>query len=442
MNFIECKDYKSLLCGGVGSGKTYGGALKSREYILKNPGCVGIVTAPTYKILTDATIPVYHHVFPDWMIKRITTRPYPRMYLVNGSIINFISTHRPEMIAGVSAAFSHMDEASLSPYQAFLNIRERLRQINRKKEAYPYQIWMTTTPRQLNWLYHEVTDIKNPITMFTVATNENIYLPDAEDYIKKIGLEVGSKIYEQEILGKFVSLAGECLFDEDVLQRLLNQCESPVDHRDWIVIYREPVVGGKYIAALDTADEGGGGNSSLIIIDAQTGVEMAEINADVKADEAAQLAYDLCEEYYFPTLAVERNGTAGGMVLTKLQDLMYPRLYRDHNGKEGWYTTGKAAPPKVDRHNMLLEYEEAVRLRRTIPASTDAVGEMSTFVQNSKGKYEHRQGCLDDRVMSRAICWQMTKESRGVQEDLVCVFRDKSSYAPDNTQSSRGNIWW
>ena len=424
--FVDCKDFKSLFIAGVGAGKTVAGALKSLLFVLDNPGAKGIVTAPTYSILNEATIPCYREYFPDWLIDRFITHPHPRLYLTNGSYIQFWSTTRPELIAGITAAFAHMDEGSMSPFQAFINTRQRLRQ-QKNGKAYPFQIWVTTTPRQLNWLYHEVKDEKDPITKFQATTRDNTFLDDVEGYILRQGIKVGSKEYEQEILGEFVSLAGECLFGDETLERCLNDCEQPIERRKFIDIFREPVVGAKYVAGADCADEGGGGVNSLIISDAQTGVEMAEINADISADKFADMINELCTEYRFPLLGVERNGV-GNAVIMKLKMLGYPNQYIDDKGKEGWFTSTNAILPKVSRHTMLVQYEEAVRNRSSIPASSDAIGEMSTFVRNDKGIYEKRQGCKDDRVIARAIAWQMTKHRLHPRSGFIATKRLATSY--------------
>jgi len=84
----------------------------------------------------------------------------------------------------------------------------------------------------------------------------------------------------------------------------------------------------------------------------------------------------------------------------------------DDKGKYGWYTTTTAYPPKIDRYTMLTEYEEAVRKRQTLIHSSDAIGEMSTFVRNANDKFEHLAGCRDDRIMARAICWQLRKKGQ------------------------------
>lgn len=429
MEFIQSVEFELAMIAGLGSGKSHAGCIKSLVYCLKNPGAWGIVTAPQNRILEMATIPTYEKIFPPELISNKRMRPHPEWALRNGCKIFFWSTDKPETISGAELAFGHMDEGSLSPYQSYVNIKKRLRQVNSAGKPFPYQLWITTTPRQLNWLYQEVTDKTNPMKFVTATTMDNIYLDDAEGYINRLGLT--GKEYEQEILGKFISLTGDCIFKQETLDRCLRECVQPIDVREngMIQIWREPVVGVKYIAGADCSDEGGEGVNCLVILDPQTGFEMAELYADISADRFASMVYDICKEYNNPLLGVERNSNAGGAVTQKLTDLGYENLYKDDKGKVGWYTFANAIPPKVNRYTMLLEYEEAVRMRKIIVESTDAIGEMSTFVRDSGGKYQHRPGCKDDRVMARAICWQMRKAKPHSGNGFFSFKRTSTSYA-------------
>ena len=429
--FILDKSFSSVFCGGVGAGKSYAGAIKTMAYCAENPGSWGMVTAPQNRILEIATIPTYEKVFPPEFIKKKRLRPHPEWELQNGCKIFFWSTEKPETISGSQLAFAHMDEGSKSPYMAYSNIKKRLRQRTVSDKPYPHQIWVTTTPKQLNWLYREVTQNKDPMTLFTASTADNRFLGNEEErrkYIENLGLT--GKDYEQEIEGKFVLLAGDTLVSSGILEQRQNDCLEPLEVRDngTTLIWKYPVVGVNYIAGADCADEGGGGVNDLIIIDPQTGEEVAEINADIPADEFAFKANQLCSEYFYPLLAPERNGTVGGIVTTKLQDMGYPNLYRDRLGKIGWYTTSFAMPPKVSRFTMLKEYEEAIRLRRTIIRSYDTLDELSTFIRTGNDSYKPREGYRSDRIMARAICWQMRKERTRPISMLTAVHRTAGTY--------------
>lgn len=426
MEFIKGREPDLAFVGGIGSGKTHSGAIKSLLYCVANAGAWGIVTAPQNRILEIATIPTYEKVFPPALIKEKRNRPHPEWKLVNGCRIFFWSTDKPETIAGAELAFGHMDEGSLSPYMGYLNIKKRLRQRTTRGTPYPYQLWITTTPRQLNWLYREIEGGR--IKVYTASTLDNIYLENRWEYVESLGLS--EKEYEQEIEGKFVLLTGDCLFDTQTLNARLADCFEPIETRDngLTKIWKLPVIGGKYIAGADCADEGGGGVNDLIIMDRQTGEEVAEINGDIPADKFAYLCFQLLKEYDFPLFAPERNGTVGGIVITKMVDMGYPNLYKDNKGKYGWYTTTFANPPKIDRFTMLKEYEEAVRLRQTIIHSSDALDEMSTFVRDEGGIYKPRSGYRSDRIMARAICWQMRKHKSRESLGFTCIRRKAGTY--------------
>ncbi len=431
--FIECTDPNGMaFVAGVGSGKTRAGAIKALIYCLKNPGCKGLVTAPYSWTLEKATVESYRETFPYEFIVKQKSRPYHEWRLANGSEIYFRSTDNVDSIVGFEIAWAHMDEASRSPYAAYANTKKRLRQRTPEGESFPYLLWITTTPKQLNWLYREITKPNNPIKMFNASTKDNTFLTEAQRQAYIESLNLTEKEFEQEIEGRFILLAGETLVSGEVLENRLQDCFEPIETRDsgQILIWREPVVGVKYVAGADCADEGGGGVNDLIIMDSQTGEEMAEINADIPADHFAKMCFDLCRDYNFPLLAPERNGTVGGIVVTKLIDMGYSNLYIDDKGKEGWYTSAHATPPQISRFQMLKEYEEAIRLRRAVIRSTEAIGELSTFIRE-KETYQPREGCRSDRIMARAICWQMRKHVNkyGNKNGVMSIRREVTSYS-------------
>ena len=412
MELIHSTKDEVAFVAGIGSGKTHMGAVKMFEKQYLNPGSSAIVTAPSYRIMEMATLDKYEMIYPPEFVIKKKTRPYPVWDLYGGGKIFFYSTDNPATIVGGEVAFVHMDEASLSPYLGYVNCKKRMRQRRKDGSTYPYQLWVTTTPRQLNWVYLEFgPDSPESHQLITASTRDNKYRDtvEIEEYIRKLGLtELESS---QEIEGNFEILAGDSLFDRPTIDMQMRNCREPLETRanGLVLIYDVPVVGVNYAAGADCADEGGEGVNNLVIIDSQTGIEMAEIYADIPADQFAEMSFDLCEEYNNALLGPERNGTVGGVVIQKLKDMNYPNLYRDDKGRAGWYTTGSALPPKVDRLTMLKEYEEAARLRRTVIRSSDAIGEMSTFIRNDKGKYQHLTRCRDDRVLARAITWQMRK---------------------------------
>jgi len=428
MEFIKSPSVETAFIAGLGSGKSHAGAQKALSFCLANPGSWGIVTAPQNRILEIATLPTYDKVFPNEFVLSKKARPHHEWRLVNGCRIFFWSTDKPETISGAELAWSHMDEGSLSPYLAYVNIKKRLRQRDGNGKDYPYRLWITTTPRQLNWLYKELTKDNSHIQWINASTRDNIYLDNVEEYINRMGLT--GKDYEQDIEGKFVLLSGDCLFTQETLDMQLTNCYDPIEIRDngMTQIWRQAIVGVNYVAAADCADEGGGGVNCLVILDPQSNDVMAEINADIPADKFALMCNDLLKEYYNPLFAPERNGTVGGIVITKMQALEYPNLYKDHKDKVGWYTVPTGSPPVVSKFQMLQELEEDWRLRRWVERSTDAIGEASTLIREEGTKYKPRAGYRDDRIMARAICNQLRKVKKHKKAEFHVFQRERSSY--------------
>jgi|LSQX01.3.fsa_nt_gb hypothetical protein len=413
---IESTATEIAFVAGIGAGKTHAGTQKMLDCLLKNPGASAIVTCPSYRILDIAVMPKYEMLFPNELVKKKRTRPYPEWELITGGTIYFYSTDRPDSIVGGEVAFVHMDEAALSPHLAYQNCKKRMRQRREDGTPYPYQIWVTTTPRQMNWVYLEfAAEEREDHELIVASTFDNIYRDEVEikEYVDKLGLS--DVAYKQEIEGSFEILAGDAMFSKAVLDEQIKNCIEPLEVRNHgaIQIYDVPVFGVNYIAAADTADEGGGGANCMIVQDPQTGKEMAEVYTEGSIDSFAEMCYEVLQEYKNPLFAPERNGTAGGILIEKFISIGYPNMFVDHKDRPGWYTVaGTALPPAVGRFTMLSEYEEAVRTRQVVIRSSDAIGEMSTFIRNSKGKFEHMQGCRDDRIMARAICWQLRKRAR------------------------------
>ncbi|HYE79709.1 MAG TPA: terminase family protein, partial [bacterium] len=131
--------------GGRGSGKTFGGALRTARYHATWRGARQIVTTPTYSMMHSSTLPALFDVFAlhgwvrgsDWDYNRTDER----IDFVHGGQIFLLSTEHPERIRGQDVACVWMDEPRDSPHEAFLNAQATMRQ-----QGFPHQMALTTTP--------------------------------------------------------------------------------------------------------------------------------------------------------------------------------------------------------------------------------------------------------------------------------------------------------
>ena len=201
-------------------------------------------------------------------------------------------------------------------------------------------------------------------------------------------------------------------FSREALGAMLLDCRAPVEVRRGLVsVWRKPVVAARYVAFLDPCWGEKGSFACMVLMDWQTGEQMAELHGRPGRDEMAQAAYDICKEYNQAWFGGEANGE-GRYVVEKMVELGYgPRMYwRDADQpqpkKPGWLTDGTTRPI------MLAELDEAVRNMRVRPRCKDAVGEMMSFIRNERGRPEAAQGAYSDHVMAWAGAWQMRKSVR------------------------------
>jgi hypothetical protein len=127
--------------GGLGSGKTRAGAIE----ILRQPaGSLGIVVAPTYRVLQDATQRTFLercHKAQDAGVKLIAAHHEARQEtrLVNGTTILWRSATEPDRLRGINAGWAWVDEAASIDHEVWLVLLGRLRRA-------PERAWITTTP--------------------------------------------------------------------------------------------------------------------------------------------------------------------------------------------------------------------------------------------------------------------------------------------------------
>lgn len=201
---VRTGDY-TLFNGGRGSGKTTAGAIQAiLEGIEYQPGTKGVIVAPTYPMLEDATMAEFFLWLPrqyiaDWQKQRKV------LTLTNGTEIAFRSADNPDSLRGPNRAWAWLDEPrNLRTREAFDIIIAQLRPA--------VKCWLTTTPAGIfHWLYELFIAKPMPgASVITVRTNENPYLPD--EYTTRLKAQYTGAFAAQEIDAEWVSFEGR-VFD-------------------------------------------------------------------------------------------------------------------------------------------------------------------------------------------------------------------------------------
>lgn len=397
---------------------TWGGTVKSLIMSIEYPGIRIWVTAPVFKTLTDATMPKYQEIFggiPGYA--KFLGGDNPAARLSNGGEILFRSTDKPDNLRGGEIGAFHMDEAAQSTYYAFQILQGRLRQRQPNGEFYPLQGWLSTTPKGLNWLYHEfVVQERSNYEYFSWTTSDNYFLPP--EYID--GMDYTGKFRLQELEGKFLNLEGECLFNVANLDRRQQaDCHDPIrsEHNGLVKMWKEPLVGVRYVAGVDCADEGGGGVNCMVVLNQQTLEECCRIHGDISSDDFSRFCDEWGRKYNNALLGVEANGI-GSAVIANLKNMGYPKLYKRDTDKLGWYTSG------ANRTPMLEAYRIAIDRNQITIYSSEAINEHRTFVRKADGSWEHMdKRCFDDHVLAGAIALRMCQERQGFGVILSSIKR-------------------
>lgn len=193
MRFVTCPDRFTAFIGGIGSGKTYAGCVKALTHA--KPGTLGLVVAPTYPMLKDATVRTFQEIAGDAVIS--FNKSELIMTILGGGEVLFRSADNPDRLRGPNLNWAHIDEGAICPPGTWEIIIGRLRADGQAGEC-----WITTTPNGRNWLYQRRTEM----TVFKSRTKDNPYL--SEEFITSLEKSYTGEFARQELDGEFVSLEG------------------------------------------------------------------------------------------------------------------------------------------------------------------------------------------------------------------------------------------
>ena len=195
---MRCEDRFTAFIGGIGSGKTYGGACKALVWIAKPT--LGLVVSPTYPMLRDATLRTFMDVCGPWVKSFSKTEMIATM--TTGAEVLFRSADTPDRLRGPNLHWAWIDEAALCPRQTWEVLIGRLRAGGKAGPC-----WITTTPKGRNWLF----DRQDQLTIFRGSTMANPYL--APEFVRSLKAAYTGKFAQQELEGLFVAFEG-LIYDE------------------------------------------------------------------------------------------------------------------------------------------------------------------------------------------------------------------------------------
>lgn len=181
-----------------------------------------------------------------------------------------------------------------------------------------------------------------------------------------------------------------------------------------LLVWRRPEEGRVYVIGADVGEGLAGGDASCaVVLDRETGEQVAELHGRIPPDRFGQLLDALGRWYRRAQLAVERNNHGHSTLNTLRNVCRYPRLYYHvrYDAKAGvaatptlgWPTDASTKPILVD------DLAAAIAECHLIMHSADLVDECMTFITKDDGSQQAQEGKYDDRVMAAGIAWQVRK---------------------------------
>jgi hypothetical protein len=203
---LESENPFTLLKGGVGSGKTFTGAMHCNIMAELNPDSPGLIAANSYKQLKDATLTGLLSFLELHKIKHAFKKSAMELY-IGKKMFYCRSLDNYDAIRGIEISDAWLDETRDTSPKAFDVVLGRLRHIKTKR----FRTLLTTTPNGYDWLHEKF--VANPLlgsNMIEATSMDNTFLPDS--YIPMLMSAYDERMLRQEVYGEFINIAADAAY--------------------------------------------------------------------------------------------------------------------------------------------------------------------------------------------------------------------------------------
>lgn len=190
--------------GPVGSGKSAALCFEAVRQSYINRGRMGLLAAPTYTMLRDATLVGLLAALDEHDTAFELKKSDGELILKGfGSTMLLRSLDEPERLRGTNLAWFGIDELSFTREEGWLRLEARLRDPKAQRLC-GFGVW---TPQGHDWLYKRF--IHEPVAGYECIRAkpfENRYLLDrTPDYYERLETSYDPRFYRQEALGEYLN---------------------------------------------------------------------------------------------------------------------------------------------------------------------------------------------------------------------------------------------
>lgn len=281
------------------------------------------------------------------------------------------------------------------------------------------------------WWWQEEYQESKPADSSTMTDEEEKMVKEFSWTMKQLAWRRGKQI---SLRGRFVEkypedattcflTSGDLFMDKDALRaiKLRVMGEHPLDsyHDGQLLIYKRRIKGRRYVIGADAAE----GNlvstdnpdfNAAVVLDVDTGEEVACYKSRVPPEEFAVDLTDLGTMYNMALVAVERNGPGGTVNITLQRQCLYGNIYMHREwwkeGKKiilqpGWPTNLRFRPIALNKlAAMVRDAPELWHSERFIDEALTFIMAPTAKKQLGGGrKPQGAPGCHDDTVMARSV---------------------------------------
>ena len=208
--------------GPVGSGKSQALCQEAIRLSYYNVGRLGLVGAPTYPMLRDATLSTFTEVLNHNQIPYEFNKAESVLLMKEtGSRILFRAVDEFERLRGTNLAWFGLDELTYTSEEAWLRLEGRLRDPEAVRLC-GFAVW---TPKGFDWVYRRfIRERVHGYEAILAAPYENIHvLEKIPDYYERLKHSYDEKFYEQEVLGAYLNVNAGAVYHAFLRERNLRE---------------------------------------------------------------------------------------------------------------------------------------------------------------------------------------------------------------------------
>lgn len=209
--FHECDARFKGFSGPIGSGKSAALCHEAIKQAALNKESTGLLAAPTYAMLRDATLPHLLAQLDDGGVDYEHNKSEGTIYFPDfKSLIVMRSLDDPEKLRGINLAWFGVDELTYATEDAWVRLEGRLRDPGARALC-GFAVW---TPRGYDWVWRRF--IGNRVEGYEVILAQpfenKFVLETIPDYYERLKHSYDPEFYAQEVLGEYLAPKGGLVY--------------------------------------------------------------------------------------------------------------------------------------------------------------------------------------------------------------------------------------